>query len=108
MGIAFLGMIELFNKMMPSHTSMKKQQEWCANNFPSFIQRDHWPPSSPDINPLGYCLWDELGKTIKWNRVASKKSLIVVLKTNCKRSIVFESCSSWINRLYRMSQDEAN
>ena len=63
---------------------MKKTQEWCANNFPSFIQRDHWPPNSPDLNPLDYCLWDELGKTIKWNRVTSKKSLIVVLKRAVK------------------------
>ena len=63
----------------------EKTQERCANNFPSFINRDHWPPNSPDLNSLDYCLWDELGKTIKWNRVASKKSLIVVLKRAVKK-----------------------
>ena len=57
-----------------------KTQEWCANNFLSFIDRNHWPPNNPDLNPLEYCLWDEFGKTIKWNRVTSKKSLIVALK----------------------------
>ena len=46
----------------------EKTKKWCANNFPSFIQRDYWPPNSSDLNPLDHCLWDELGKTIKWNR----------------------------------------
>ena len=43
----------------------EKSKKWYANNFPSFIQRSHWPPNSSDLNPLDYCLWDELGKTIK-------------------------------------------
>ena len=49
-----------------------------------FIDRNHWPPNSPDLKPLAYCLWDELGKTIKWNRVATKKSLTVALKRAVK------------------------
>ena len=57
----------------------EKTQEWCANNFSSFIQRNHWPTNSSDLNPLDYCLWNELGKPIKWNRVTSKNSLIVAL-----------------------------
>ena len=63
---------------------MKKTQEWCTNNFPSFIQRDHWPTDSPDLNRLDYCLWEELGKTIKWNRVTPKKLLTVALKQTVK------------------------
>ena len=86
----------------------EKTEEWCTNNFPSFIQRDHWPPNSPDLNPLNYCSGDQLGKTIKWNRVTSKKITNCRVKTNCKRSVVFESCWSWTNRLYRMSQNEGN
>jgi hypothetical protein len=30
----------------------EKSQEWCAQHFPSFIDKDHWPPNSPDLNPL--------------------------------------------------------
>ena len=33
----------------------EKAQEWCPNNCPSFIDRDHWPPNSSDLNPLAYC-----------------------------------------------------
>ena len=51
----------------------EKTQEWCANNFPLFIVRAHWFPNSPNLNPLDYYHWDKLGKTIKWNRVTSKK-----------------------------------
>ena len=35
----------------------EKTQEWSANNFPSFIQRDHWSPNSPYLHPLDYCLF---------------------------------------------------
>ena len=69
-----------FQQNGPKAHFPEKTQECCANNFPSFIQRNHWPPNSLDLDPLDYCLWDELGKTIKWNRVISKKSLIVTLK----------------------------
>jgi len=88
-----------------------KTQEWCANKFPSFIDKDHWPPNSPDLNPLDYCIWNELAQAISWNTVTSKKTLIVALKRAVReisQDVVFESCSSWTNRLYRLSQDEGN
>ena len=34
----------------------EKSQEWCAKNCPSFIDWDHWPPNSSDLNPLDYCV----------------------------------------------------
>ena len=64
----------------------EKTEECCANNFPSFIDRDHWPRNSPDSNPLDYCLWDKLGKTISWNRVRTEKLLIVTLKRAAKEA----------------------
>lgn len=35
-------------------------QQWCKENLPSFIDKEHWPPNSPDLNPLDYFVWDEL------------------------------------------------
>ena len=26
-------------------------------NAPDFIGKDEWPPNSPDLNPLDYCVW---------------------------------------------------
>ena len=31
-------------------------QQWCKDSFPSFIDKDHWPPNSPDLNPLDYSI----------------------------------------------------
>ena len=45
----------------PSHTS-KKMQKWCEEHFPSFWTKDLWPPSSPDLNPMDFCMWGTLEK----------------------------------------------
>ncbi|CAF2059441.1 unnamed protein product [Rotaria magnacalcarata] len=31
-------------------------QQWCHDNFPGFIDKDHWLPNSPDLNALDYCI----------------------------------------------------
>ena len=88
-----------------------KSQEWCAEHFPSFIDKDHWPPNSPDLNPLDYSIWNELARAIKWDTVTSKKTLIVALKhavRKIRQDVVFDSCSTWFNRLHRMAQDNGN
>ncbi|CAF1514216.1 unnamed protein product [Rotaria sordida] len=86
-------------------------QQWCHDNFPGFIDKDHWSPNSPDLNPLDYCIWDEFQKVIDWNRATSKATLIQELKRAVKKirkNVVFESCNSWTNRLYRMSQNNGD
>jgi hypothetical protein len=88
-----------------------KTQEWCPKKFSFFIYKDHWPPNSPDLNPLDYCIWDQLTQAISWNTVTSIKTLIVALKRAVRQAsqdVVFEGCSSWTNRLYRLSQDKGN
>ena len=76
------------------HTHASTQQ-WC----PSFIDKDHWPPNSSDLNPLDYSIWDEFAQQINWAKIKSKKTLIDELKRSVKRirdSVVLES---WTNRL---------
>jgi transposase len=89
----------------------EKTQAWCAENLPAFIDKDHWAPNSPDLNPLDYCIWDEMANTVNWGLVTSKTTLISELKRAVKRirpDVVFESCRSWTNRLYRLSQGQGN
>ena len=89
----------------------EKSQEWCAQHFPSFIDKDHWPANGPDLNPLDYSIWDEFGQAMKWDLVTSKATLIAELKRAVRRirqDVVFESCQSWTNRLYRLSQEKGN
>ena len=82
MGIAFFGMIEPFNKMVPSHTFMKK----LRNGAPTIFLRS-FREIIPDLNPFAYCLWNEPNKTIKWNRVTSIESPIVALKRAVKEML---------------------
>lgn len=42
-----------------SHTARVTQQ-WCKDNCPSWISKEEWPPSSPDLNALDYSLWSIL------------------------------------------------
>jgi inhibitor of nuclear factor kappa-B kinase subunit alpha len=89
----------------------KKSQEWCAKHFPSFIGEKDWPPNSPDLNPLDYCIWNEFAQLINWDAVTSKTTLISAVKRavhKISQDVVFESCSSWTNRLYRLSQNKGN
>ena len=86
------------------HTHATTQQ-WCLDHFPSFVDNDHRPPNSPDLD---YSIWDEFGQPINWAKVKSKKTLIDELKRAVKRirdSVVSESCISWTNRLYRLSNN---
>ena len=43
----------------PSHTS-KKTQKWCQDHFPGFWNKEVWPPSSPDLNLMDFCVWSLL------------------------------------------------
>src|SRR6218665_2487602 len=35
----------------PAHTA-RVTQEWLHANCPEIIEKDRWPPNSPDLNPL--------------------------------------------------------
>ena len=88
--------------------SHKVTQQWCEVNLPSFIDKDTWPPNSPDLNPMDYSIWNELALAIKWKKVTSKKTLVLELKRAVKKirpAVALESCATWTNRLYRMSQN---
>jgi hypothetical protein len=52
------------------------QEHSVLGYFPSFIDKDHWPPNSPDLNPLDYSIWDKFVHAIDWEKVTFKKTLI--------------------------------
>ncbi|CAF1226898.1 unnamed protein product [Rotaria magnacalcarata] len=41
----------VFQQDDPKPHSHHLTQQWCRDNFPSFIGKDRWPPNSPDLNP---------------------------------------------------------
>ena len=42
-----------------SHTA-NSVQAWCRCNFKGFWEKELWPPSSPDLNPMDFGLWSIL------------------------------------------------
>jgi len=60
-------------------------QKWCSEHFPAFIPKNRWPPNSPDLCPLDYSLWNELGNAINWNRATTKVTLIEEIKRAAKK-----------------------
>ena len=97
--------------MAPSHTRIIKHNNGVETILHHLLTMIVWPQNSPDLNPLDYLIWDELVNTINWNKVNSKTALIQQLKSsfkNIRESVVFESCAHWIDRLYRMSQNDRN
>ena len=47
----------------PWHTS---QQSFFRNNVPTLLE-ENWPPKSPDLNPVDYCVWGLLENMIYYN-----------------------------------------
>src|SRR6218665_3798371 len=45
----------------PAHTA-RVTQDWLHANCPEIIEKDRWPPNSPDLNPLDYHVWGHAGK----------------------------------------------
>ena len=43
------------------HTS-NKAQKCCRNNLDAFLDKNNWPPNSPDLSPLEYSFWNEVEK----------------------------------------------
>jgi hypothetical protein len=86
-------------------------EEWCQEHFSSFFDQQRWLANIPDLNPLDYCIWNELAKVINWGKVTSKKTLIDRLHRAEKKirpDVVFESCNSWTRRLNLVARNDGS
>jgi inhibitor of nuclear factor kappa-B kinase subunit alpha len=62
----------------PAHTAHQTQQ-WLAENCPDFIGKDEWPPNSPDLNPLDFCVWGMMLQ--QYEKHTPKPTTVAELKT---------------------------
>ena len=77
-----------------SHTS-NKAQNWCRKNFDEFLDKDHWPPNSPDLSPLDYFYWNEVQRNMKLTpfmnidefRQEIKNGCLSVIKESIKQAV---------------------
>jgi hypothetical protein len=61
----------------PAQTA-RVAQDWLQANCSGFIEKDQWPPNSPDLNPLDYHVWGTMLE--KYHKLQPKPKTIRELK----------------------------
>jgi hypothetical protein len=61
----------------PAHTS-KQAQDWLEHHCPEFVNKDEWPPNSPDLNPLDFSIWGVM--LDKYDKLSAKPKTTAELK----------------------------
>lgn len=85
----------------PAHAS-KVNQAWCQANCPKFISSNEWPPSSPDLNPLDFCIWGTLESKVnkkQHHNFESMKRALVREWDKLSMDVVRAAIKSWPDRL---------
>lgn len=88
----------------PAHKATVTQ-EWLKTNCPDFITPDEWPASSPDLNPLDFCVWGVLEAKVnaKQHRTLDLlKAAIVKEWKKLSMKTVRATIESWRDRLKRV------
>lgn len=63
----------------PAHTA-NATQKWLRHEIPDFVSKLEWPPSSPDLNPMDFCVWGILEKDACAKSYTSLRSLKAALR----------------------------
>ena len=56
--------------------------KWLRDHCFNLVLKDCWPPRSPDLNPLDYFVWGNLGTHTNRRAHTTKASLITSIKEN--------------------------
>ncbi len=68
----------------------------------NLVLKDCWPPSSPDLNPLDYFVWGDLGTHTSRRAHTTKASLITSIKDNfasMDKVMVAKTCVAFRGRM---------
>ena len=57
----------------------KETQAWLQKECNDFVPFSHWPPSSPDLNPLEYFVWSYVENITNMTSHNTKASLIATI-----------------------------
>ena len=63
----------------PPHKS-KETQAWLQKECYNFVPFSHWPPSSPNLNPLDFFVWSYIENITNMTFHNTKASLIVAIR----------------------------
>lgn len=85
----------------PAHKA-KSTQRWLDVNLTDFIASEDWPPASPDLNPLDYCLWnilEEKACSKAHRNIESLKVDLVKAAASIPLDVVRAAIDEWPGRL---------
>ena len=85
----------------PAHKS-KETQAWLQKEYFAFELFSHWPPSSPDLNPLDYFVWSYIENITNMTSHNTKASLIAAIRwvfAELLPALVEKACSQFRIRI---------
>lgn len=93
----------------PSHTS-RITQDHLKDTVPELINKDDWPPQSPDCNPMDYHVWDSLSQKVYCGRnnkftESELKERISQCWNDISLTEIRSSIESWKKRLWTVCSE---
>lgn len=88
----------------PAHTA-NIVQKWCKENLPEFWEKEIWPPSSPDCNPLDYYVWSFCEAVVNkqpHNTADSLRARIVEVMADLDGDTLRKACNRFRFRLQQL------
>ena len=85
----------------PAHIS-EKTQKFCKDNIAQFWNKNMWPPSSPNLNPLDYFWWGVIERKTNATphpNLDSLKLSIVKEWTDYPAQGIVDACASFRRRV---------
>lgn len=85
----------------PSHSAASTQR-FLQRNVPRYISSEEWPPYSPDLNVLDYCVWGALKQKVYSRSFSSLEDLKVVIEEEFQalpQKNIADAVKQWRRRL---------
>ena len=89
----------------------KETQAWLQKECYNFLPFSHWPPSSPDLNPLDYFIWSYVEKITNMTSHNTKASLIAAIRrvfAKLPLALMEKACSQFWIRIKAVIEAEGS
>ena len=119
----------LLKKMIPEMNKLTKRQDYVFmqdgarshtaklsidmlkdQNYLKLLEPHHWPPNSPDLNPVDYCVWGMLERNVYRGRKITDidilKEAIVEEWAKIPQTVIDDCITAFKQRLKLVSENE--
>ena len=66
----------VYGSRILSSATPGKSQKWLLANFCEYTSPNVWPPNSPDLNPMDFCVWGTVEKDANCHASTTKAQII--------------------------------